>query len=104
MGLGAATTLAGAMEATCSSGWIYDTLKPYASSWRWHIPKMKAISAGKKEERHHRRRHHRRPGALQSFAGLLCGRAAHPRTAPPCCVSQPGGERSGAHEKQDGWL
>src|SRR5208283_308367 len=45
---------------------------------------------------------HRRPGALQSFTGLLCGRAAYPRTAPPVALSQPGGERSGAHEEQNG--
>src|SRR5260370_20348669 len=57
---------------------------------------------GQEKERHPRRSHHRRPGALQSFAGLLCGPAAHPRTAPPAALSQPGGERSGGHEEQDG--
>src|SRR5712672_182209 len=57
---------------------------------------------GQEEERHIRRPHHRRSGALQSFAGLLRGSAAHSRTAPPAALSQPGGERSGAHEKQDG--
>src|SRR6266446_11001519 len=54
------------------------------------------------EERHDRRPHHRRPGTLQPVAGVLCGRAAHPRTTPSAALSQPGGERSGAHEKQDG--
>jgi len=58
---------------------------------------------GQEEERYHRRPHHRRPGALQSVAGLLCGSAAHSRTAPPAALSQPGGERSGAHEEQDGY-
>ena len=34
----------GAMEATLFSAWIYDTLKPYASSFVWRHPaKMKAI-------------------------------------------------------------
>ena len=57
---------------------------------------------GQEEERHHRRAHHRRLGALQSITGLLCGAAADPRTAPSAALSQPGGERSGAHEEQDG--
>src|SRR6266849_8685134 len=57
---------------------------------------------GQEEERHHRRPHHCRPGALQSFTGLLCGPAADSRTAPPAALSQPGGERSGAGEEQDG--
>ncbi len=57
---------------------------------------------GQEEERYHRRPHHRRPGALRSFAGLLCSPAADSRTAPPAALSQPGGERSGAHEEQDG--
>src|SRR5713226_3827426 len=57
---------------------------------------------GQEEERHARRPHHRRSGALQSFARLLRGSAAHSRTAPPAALSQPGGERSGAHEEQDG--
>ena len=57
---------------------------------------------GQEEERHHRRAHHRRSGTLQSFAGLLCSHAADSRTAPPVALSHPGGERSGAHEEQDG--
>src|SRR5450755_658169 len=57
---------------------------------------------GQEEERQHRCPHHRRSGALQSFTGLLCGGATHPRTAPPVALPPPGGERSGAHEKQDG--
>src|SRR5712671_4679134 len=57
---------------------------------------------GQEEERHHRCPHHRRPGALQPAAGLLCGSAADPRTAAPAALSQPGSERSGAHEEQDG--
>ena len=57
---------------------------------------------GQEEERYHRRAHHRRPGALQSITGLLCGSAADSRTAPSAALSQPGGERSGAHEEQDG--
>src|SRR6266446_5791721 len=57
---------------------------------------------GQEKERHHRRPHHRRPGALQPVTGLLCGPAAHPRAAPVAALSQPGGERSGAHEEQDG--
>src|ERR1035441_4409323 len=40
----------GAMEATLFSGWIYDTLKPYAEQLEMaHPAKMKAISAGKKK-------------------------------------------------------
>ncbi len=58
---------------------------------------------GQEEERHHRRAHHRRPGALQSVTGLLCGSATDSRTSPPAALSQPGGERSGTHEEQDGW-
>jgi len=94
----------GALEATLFSGWIYDTLKPYGEQLEMaHPAKMKAIS-GQEEKRHHRRPHHRRPGALQSLARLLCGRAAHSRTAPPAALSQSGGERSGAHEEQNGRL
>src|ERR1700686_4024662 len=57
---------------------------------------------GQEEERYHRRPHHRRPGALQPATGVLCSPAADSRTAPPAALSQPGGERSGAHEEQDG--
>ena len=40
----------GAMEATIFSGWIYDTLKPYAASLQMGNPSMmKAISASKKK-------------------------------------------------------
>src|SRR5580658_3370111 len=40
----------GAMEATLFSGWIYDTLKPYAQELAMgHPMMMKAISAGKKK-------------------------------------------------------
>jgi transposase len=40
----------GAMEATLFSGWIYDTLKPYASKLEMgHPPMMKAIGASKKK-------------------------------------------------------
>src|SRR5580704_10533247 len=59
-------------------------------------------ASGQEEKRQHRRPHHRRPGALQSATRLLRGAAAHPRTAAPAALSQPGGERSGAHEKQNG--
>lgn len=66
----------GAMEATLFSGWIYDTLQPYSEQLEMaHPAKMKAICAG---------------------------HAADSRTAPPAALSQPGGERSGAHEEQDG--
>src|SRR5258708_8363653 len=38
----------GAMEATLFSGWIYDTLQPYAQQLEIaHPAKIKAISAGK---------------------------------------------------------
>src|SRR5208282_512265 len=57
---------------------------------------------GQEEKRYHRRPHHRRPGALQSVARLLCGLAADSRTAATVALPQPGGERGGAHEKQDG--
>src|SRR6266446_302333 len=57
---------------------------------------------GQEEERHPRCPHHRRPGALPPVTRLLCGSAADSRTAPPAALSQPGGERSGAHEEQDG--
>src|SRR5882672_3315109 len=96
MGLGAATTLAG----SDGSDLVQRLDLRHAEALRRAVGDG---TSGQKEERHHRRPHHRRPGALQSFAGLLCGRAAHPRTAPPAALSQPGGERSGAHEKQDGW-
>ena len=40
----------GAMEATLFSGWIYDTLKPYAAQLDMaHPAMMKAIAAGKKK-------------------------------------------------------
>lgn len=40
----------GAMEATLFSGWIYDTLKPFAASLQMgHPAMMKAISASKKK-------------------------------------------------------
>jgi transposase len=40
----------GAMEATLFSGWIYDTLKPYAQQLDMaHPAMMKAIAAGKKK-------------------------------------------------------
>src|SRR6266849_3689147 len=57
---------------------------------------------GQEEKRHARRPHHCRPGALQSFTRVLCGPAAHSRTAPPAALSQPGGERSGTDEEQNG--
>jgi len=41
----------GAMEATLFSGWIYDTLKPYAQQLDMaHPAMMKAIAAGKKKD------------------------------------------------------
>lgn len=41
----------GAMEATLFSGWIYDTLKPYAAELQvGHPAMMKAISAAKKKD------------------------------------------------------
>jgi transposase len=40
----------GAMEATLFSGWVYDTLKPYATQLDMaHPAMMRAISAGKKK-------------------------------------------------------
>jgi transposase len=40
----------GAMEATLFSGWIYDTLKPFAAELQMgHPVLMKAISASKKK-------------------------------------------------------
>src|ERR1039457_810093 len=40
----------GAMEATLFSGWIYDTLKPYAAELQMgHPAMMKAIGASKKK-------------------------------------------------------
>src|SRR5271155_595389 len=57
---------------------------------------------GQEKERHHRCPHHCRPGALQSSTRVLCGGTAHSRIAPPAALSRPGGERSGAHEEQDG--
>jgi len=40
----------GAMEATLFSGWVYDTLKPYAAQLDMaHPAMMRAISAGKKK-------------------------------------------------------
>jgi hypothetical protein len=39
---------------------------------------------------------------LQPATGLLCGTGAYPRTAAAVALSQPGGERSGADEEQDG--
>jgi hypothetical protein len=40
----------GAMEATLFSGWIYDTLKPYAARLEMaHPPMLKAIAASKKK-------------------------------------------------------
>ncbi len=39
----------GAMEATLFSGWIYDTLKPYAALNMAHPAMMRAICAGKKK-------------------------------------------------------
>src|ERR1022692_1763657 len=84
----------GAMEATLFSGWIYDTLKPYAEQLEMaHPAKMKAISAGKKKSD---------TLDARTIAGLLCGSATHPRTAPPAALSHLGGERRGAHEEQNG--
>jgi hypothetical protein len=57
---------------------------------------------GQEEERQDRRPHYRRSAALQPVTRLLCSPAADSRTAPPAALSQPGGERSGAHEEQDG--
>src|SRR5271165_1768201 len=57
---------------------------------------------GQEEERQHRRSHYRRSGALQSVARLLCGGSANPRVAAPVALPQPGGERVGAHEEQNG--
>ena len=57
---------------------------------------------GEEEERHDRCADHRRPVALQPAAGLLRGHGAYSRTAAAVALSQPGGERSGAHEEQDG--
>jgi len=94
----------GALEATLFSGWIYDTLKAYSGGLEMaHPAKMKAISSGR-EERHDRCADHRRPVALQPATGLLCGTGAYPRTAAAVALSQPGGERSGADEEQDGGL
>src|SRR5216684_5801729 len=91
----------GAMEATLFSGWIYDTLKPYSAQLEMaHPAKMKAISAGKKKSDTIDAR--TIADLVRCTARMLCGDAAHPRTAPPVALSQPGGERGGAHEEQDG--
>jgi len=81
------------------SGWIYDTLKPYGEQLEMaHPAKMKSISAGKKKS------DTSTPapsptGALQSFAGCYVA-APRIRELRAAALSQPGGERSGAHEKQ----
>ena len=50
MGIFADDGVAGSMEATLFSAWIYDTLKPYSAGLEMaHPAKMKAISAGKKK-------------------------------------------------------
>jgi hypothetical protein len=91
----------GALEATLFSGWIYDTLQPYSAQLEMaHPAKMKAISAGKKKSDTIDAR--TIADLVRCTARMLCGDAAHPRTAPPVALSQPGGERGGAHEEQDG--
>src|SRR6266446_6751340 len=103
MGLGAAATVAG---SDGSDPVQRLDLRHAAALWRavgdGASRQNESHQRGQEEERHHRRPHHCRPVALQSFAGLLCGPAADPRTAPPAALPQPGGERSGAHEEQDG--
>ncbi len=94
----------GAMEATLFSGWIFDTLKPYAAQLDMAHPAMlKAIAAAKKKNDRIDARHYRRPGALQPAAGLPCGFAGDTQTAPFAALSQSGGARIGAHAKQNGW-
>ncbi len=93
----------GAMEATLFSGWIYDTLKPYGVELEMaHPAKLKAISAGKKKSD----TIDARTIADLVRCNLLPACYVAPprirRTAPLAALSQPGGERSGAHEEQDG--
>ncbi len=103
LGSGTTQPWRGALEATLFSGWIYDTLKPYsAATGDGASGEDEGHQLGQEEERHDRCADHRRPVALQPVAGLLCGTAAYSRTAAAAALSQPGGERSGAHEEQDG--
>src|SRR6266436_8492680 len=103
MGFGAAATLAG----SAGSDSVQRLDLRHAAALRRAVGdgasrQNESHQRSQEEERHDRRPHHRRPGTLQPVAGVLCGRAAHPRTTPSAALSQPGGERSGAHEKQDG--
>jgi hypothetical protein len=66
----------GAMEATLFSGWIYDTLKPFAAELQMgHPAMMKAIGASKKKNDIHDKDLSREKTHLLGLIGRISGEA-----------------------------
>ena len=66
----------GAMEATLFSGWIYDTLKPFAAELQMgHPAMMKAIGASKKKNDIHDKDLSRENTHLLGLIGRISGEA-----------------------------
>ena len=94
----------GALEATLFSGWIYETLQPYAAQLQMgHPARMKAIGASKKKTDQLDARTIADLVRCDLLPACLRGASRDPGTAAATALSQSGGVRSGAPEEQDRW-
>src|SRR5215813_7591591 len=92
----------GAMEATLFSGWIYDTLKPYAAELQMgHAAMMKAIGASKKKNDKLDARKTADLVRCNLVASMLRGAGGNPRAAADAALPQSSGGAGDAHEEQD---
>ena len=80
----------GAMEATLFSGWIYDTLKPFAAELQMgHPAMMKAIGASKKKNDIHDKGLSRKKTLLPALDGGFLKRPTSCTCAVTICFCRP---------------
>ena len=92
----------GAMEATLFSGWIYDTLKPFAAELQMgHPALMKAIAASKKKNDKLDARKIADMVRCDLLPACYVAPVEIARVTADVALPQPGGRPGDAHEEQD---